>query len=386
MTQDRRWTEKSIQDTKARIKAELDTVERDQGAKAKAQFITDRIRALEATEDSGELLDLYVYLVSSLVHHIRFQHVNDQRIKKTLHLAHTILLSRGIREKVSRLSFLHGELHIITSQIERAKGHHWSAAWYQYLGDYVSRGETPGGDGFQSLSMANRSLRLGYAELAFDGLKAAEQQLTGSLLAKCLINQVRALRLASDYAGALALIRDIRARDVVSDSLAMELDWEETIDQVRRNQDPSLFLSTTRKGQTHYHASYLIETSLWLMAMPARSWLERLPNLENLKRRKDLNVKRDDQFFILAKTIQQGYDYEIPLGTRLKQLGQQLTQVNRLVNIDKELLCWAAASRFLTRSRCQSLAQLALQTYRSHCLTLSQGQSRDVLKVFTDME
>ncbi|MFW7379264.1 MAG: hypothetical protein ACOH5I_10685 [Oligoflexus sp.] len=384
MSADKRWTEKAITQRKAQIKAELDQIESQDGPRGKAEWMHHKVKQLESATSPDELLSLYIYLLSSLVHHTRFQHLSDSRIKKSLKLAYAILLAQGIRESVSRLSFLHGELQYITSQVERQKGEHWSATWYQYLGEQVSRGDGPGGEAFQTLGMANRALRLGYSQMALDGLSQAYTQLADPDLKDiCLSNQVQALRLSGQSEAARELIHKLRTESTLSLQLEREILWQEALLAIANDADYSRLITLTRRGKSHYTISYIVESSLWLLAAPERQWQKRVPALDLLKRRKDLEWKRHDHFFETAKAIQQCYDYEIPINTRLRKLGQNLTGLEQLLTIDKELLCWAAASRFLLRSRTESLAQLTLNAYRSHCLTLSQGQSPDVLGLFS---
>ena len=53
--------------------------------------------------------------------------------------------------------------------------------------------------------------------------------------------------------------------------------------------------------------------------------------------------------------------------------------------IDKELLTWAAAARWLARSKAHDFAILAINEYRALSLRLSNGECMDVLGVANDL-
>ena len=167
----------------------------------------------------------------------------------------------------------------------------------------------------------------------------------------------------------------------LSKPIRNELIWELTLLELLQSHDLNPMLKLIKKGSEHYRTSYIIEASLWALVMPSKQWLSRIPILENLKRRKDLQLEKSDPFFLMAKTLQQCYDYDIPLVHRIRNLGQRLSEIRRLVNIDKEVLVWAAASRWLIRARCESLARLTLSEYRARSWTLSDGQSDDIFNL-----
>lgn len=376
------WTEAEINASKQRIKDELDQRQEQGGPEARQQLILDRLKQYEPSEKPEELLDLFVYLVSALVHHSRYPFLTQSRYERLLEHARTILQSQGIREGRSRVSFLHGELHFIQSQIERQEGRHWTAAWHQFMGYHATRGEPPGGEGFQQLSLGNRAMRLGHTRLARGYLETAEGLLTGSLLERCRLSLLICLRLLGDKEVAMDRLGQLKKEKHLSEEAERELNWEKALHDFTETQDLVPLLILTKKGNPCYRTSYLVELSLLAMSTSSRQWLDRVPKLENLRRRKELDVPRHDLFLSLARTLQEAYDVERPLNQRLQRVGESLNATQGLFNVEKELLYWAASARWLLRCRSEDLAALAQAEYESRSLLASDGRTRDIFKVF----
>jgi hypothetical protein len=168
----------------------------------------------------------------------------------------------------------------------------------------------------------------------------------------------------------------------VSEETRRELDWEKALHDFTETQDLVPLLILTKKGHPCYQTSYLVELSLLAMSTSSRQWLDRVPKLENLRRRKDLEVPRQDLCLGLAKTLQEAYDVERPLNQRLQRVGESLNAAQGLFNVEKELLYWAASARWLLRCRSEDLAALAQAEYESRCLLASDGKTRDIFRVF----
>jgi hypothetical protein len=376
------WTEAQINASKQRIKEELDQRQNQGGPEARQQLILDRLKQFEASEKPEDLLDLFVYLVSALVHHSRYPFLTASRYEKILDHARTILQSQGIREGRSRVSFLHGELHFIQSQIERQDGRHWTAAWHQFMGYHATRGEPPGGEGFQQLALGNRAMRLGHTRLARGYLEKAEGLLQGALLERCHLSLLICLRLLGERDAAMSRLIELKKDPKLSEEARRELDWEQALHAFTETQDLVPLLILTKKGHPCYRTSYLVELTLLAMSTSSRQWLDRVPKLENLRRRKDLEVPRHDLFLGLAKTLQEAYDVERPLNQRLQRVGESLSAAQGLFNVEKELLYWAASARWLLRCRSDDLTALAQAEYESRCLLASDGKTRDIFQVF----
>jgi len=98
-----------------------------------------------------------------------------------------------------------------------------------------------------------------------------------------------------------------------------------------------------------------------------------------------VDFKTEGFFFTCVQTIERCYDYSIPYIRRLEALGRLLTELNKLPTIDKELLVWAAAVRWLSRSKARSLAALVLSEYHALSLRLSKGKMVDVFGLMEDI-
>ena len=64
------------------------------------------IKARETSSDSKDMLFLYIFIVSALIHHKNWGGLNNQQIKKLVGLAYSILQIRGIQPETSTLGFL----------------------------------------------------------------------------------------------------------------------------------------------------------------------------------------------------------------------------------------------------------------------------------------
>ena len=101
-----------------------------------------------------------------------------------------------------------------------------------------------------------------------------------------------------------------------------------------------------------------------------------------LKKHKGGQVNYLGPFTDFLVVLEEAYDPEIPLTRRVQQLGESLQETHKFLTVDRELLAWAAAARFLLRKRTYELATFALRRYEGLSLALSDGALKDVLDLF----
>ena len=381
MAQPGPWQHKEVVSLREEIRSEIATRDRDE-PRLVQRFLIARIAALESDDSPAGMLRRYIWVVSALVHHGRHGGLSNAQVESLVEIGFAILRINHIQPQTSHLAFLYGDIHLIRSQIYRQRGDHWRAAWEQELAVRFSRGAGDAWLGFQTFAMANRMLRLGYSDLASRNFELGDVHPdNASFVVRNRLSHMISLRLAGDYDAAALLAEATTARDDVDNNIKLEILWEGFCRHATQTKDLTPMISATQRGGSHFSSSYLIETALWAMGMASRQWLERMPRLSSLARNTTLNLRAAGRAYQCARVLQDGYDFEIPLAIRLNALGNELAEAHSLVAIDKELLVWAAAARWLARSKAVGLADLAWRQYGELSRRLTSGRSDDSLGI-----
>ena len=380
------WTAQLVDHHKVQIKARLDLAEND-GRDARLRFALSQISDLEKSATGTESLERFIYIVSALVHHERSGGLSLTQVDKLLELAYAILQIQGITPSKSRLAFLFGELHLVRSQIYRSEGDHWRAAWEQQVGHKLSKPSPPGGTGFQHLSFALRSVRLGQAATALHHLDlAGDFELTANQQFRVELEKARINRLVHSFEVAESIIEGSLFDKTCPQSFRREFEWEALLNSFATSREFMPIIAAVSKGGTHYTASYILEAKLICFCQPTKEYIARIASMKTLSRNKDIHPQKMGSLYKAITTIEDCYDTEIPLILRLHRLGETLSRLNELLTIDKELMTLAAASRFLARSKSLALANLSLQEYRSLSEKLCSSRSKDALGLTSDLQ
>ncbi len=380
-----RWTQRQVDQEKARVKRELDRATKEGEPASRLEAARQRLATLASDDTKRGRLRRYIYAMSALVHHERYGGLTPREVEDLVTLTHAILQVQGVRPRASRLASLFGDVHQIRSQIFRKEAEPWRAAWEHQLALQLA-GEFPsGGLGFQLLAAGNRSLRLGHAELAASQFEAsAKESLPPEPDGRRELGRIHAAWLQGDLAGARARLADALRRDF-PEAIRKELLWHEFVQRSTASGDFSPLFAATRRGGSHHDATYVLEACYWALATESRDYLERLPSLPAMRRSQSLRPQQHGLWYEAATALQECYDHGVPLPLRLKSLSETLDRRSELLTIDKELLLLAAAARWLARSKSSSLALLVFSEYRALCLKLSGGRQEDTLGVLGDM-
>ena len=384
------WTVQQLEDFKARAK---DQVLRWRSALEPSEILLHILKEVESYKEGQEAeaqLWCFIFCMSALVHHEQAGGLNSKQLHDLFELAESLLKVRGIQPKKSRLTSMYSDLHTVRSQIYRKQGDHWSAAWEQHLALRYRGGKPSGGKAFHYFAMGNRLFRMGCRRLATSYYAAAVNQSTSPPLATAQISRLELsritnFRISGEVELAEALLTDARKKVHENDRIELDLKWEQLCCDVQRNHDIRPMLATTRRGQPHYSAGYVVEAVLWGLCMPKRECLKELVVLESLRRNKTLSVKSHGLFYESVIAIQNAYDHTIPIETRMRHLSEYLRRTPELISIDKELMVWLAASRCLVRLRSYEMAVLCLARYESLSLQVSDGLSHDGLGLARDL-
>lgn len=380
------WQESSIDQERQAIKAELDAAAEGGDLSKRLDIALRKIGDLAPDASPIAQLRRYIYVVSALVHHERNGGLSGSQIRNLTDVALAILAVLRIKPGFSKAARLHGDLKLVLSQIHRKEGHHWLAAWEQQMAHFMARGHPSGGEGFQSLALANRALRLGHNALALSELDAAEKDITDQRLRdRVRFERVRAFRLARRFDDADRSSREALQNSGMDKSMRLEFEWEELCREVQRTGDLSRMLSSVKPNQSHHNSGYIIEASLWARIPLSLEWMEKMTKLSTAVSKVERYPKQIGYTYECALQLERCYDLEIPLPMRMEAIGQVLSRANMFMTVDMELLLWAAVARWLSRSKAFRLANLVLSEYQWMSVRLTDGQGKDSLGLLGDL-
>lgn len=378
-----RWTTAQIEAVKAEIKYELDRI---LVQSRRLSHMLVQIHKLENQDRADARLRCFVYIMSALVQNQRRRCLKRPQLEGLVQRALIILQVQGIVPGGSRHAFLYGELHQVRSLTLRRDGQTWRAAWEQQLGAAFSRGSDAIDLGHQALASGNRSLRLGNATQALAAFARAEAEgldARGASLAS--IGRARALRIQGDIPGARRAAAAALATKDLTPEAHTELMWEAFCLDATTDGALLPMVNATRLGKSHAAPEYVIEAFLWAIAAPSKAFIDRVVKMATLARREDTRPKALGQLLKIALTLEDCYDPAIPFAIRLERLGEVLASAKKVLNVDKELLAWLAAARWLARAHAFALASLCLKEYEQLSLRLSDGRSPDAMGMGADL-
>jgi hypothetical protein len=383
-----RWKVAEIAEVQRETRELLVAVERDEkgGVDAKLGAIFTGITNLADDPTPLGQLRRYVFCMSGLVHHQRFGGLKDSQVRRLSEIAFTILKTQGITAQSSRLGFLYGDLHLVLSQIYRTSGRLWEAAWAQQLARRLSKSAAGRGRGFQAMAAAVRALRLAHgrvAELEYRSAEALAESAEAAVNAG--LGRLKTLRLMGRHAEVRELASALGARADMAEEQRTELAWEILCNQAQVDGDLGPLVRAVRRGEPHHTADYLLEAFYWTRAVSSTQWLEALPKVKTMARSPGLKPQRHGHFFRFAQALEDAYDAEIPFELRLHRLGDLLAEARELISVDKEMLAWAAATRWLARAHSFSLATLTMAEYHGLGRKLTDGRLADPLGVLDDL-
>ncbi len=380
------WTQSYIDQCKKKVRSETTLPEYKEDPDQKLRYLLARIDACENQPTVDSQILQYIYIMSCLVHHERYGGLSAAQVTRLTKTAESLLRVNGVKKGSSKLSFLYGELHLVRSQIHRKYGEHWPAAWEQQMGILASRASLVGGEAFQTLAYAGRALRLGAARVAIKEYHhALSLDLKGKQKHLAEIGIIRSLRLSGKADEARCYLNSLTEIERYAAPEQKEIEWERFILEAIETSDLSRLIKSVKKNGLHNEASYICECFFWSAAFSQTDWLKRTLKLKNIARQKKLLSQKTDRFFESGIMLERCYDYDYPLATRYDFLNSVVLRASSLLTIDKELLVWAATSRWLARSKSFKLAVLTLNEYSALSYRLSDGQTNDVLKIMDDL-
>jgi tetratricopeptide (TPR) repeat protein len=338
----------------------------------------------EALQGAAQVESAYramIACISALVQCAKNERVNERDFRKLADIADRILQTKAFTDGSADAEQLQQELRSAQSQILTRIGRHWLAAWHQGAGSGASNRKATPHLGFQRLSMGRVWMRLGDLTKAQN---AFSESLDDQGMAEIFRTQAKLLiarchRLQGQYEAAQKILSAILSTDS-EESVRLEAQWEIACIQFLTGNDLPL-LGMVKPRHSHYFSVYIMEAYLWAFLSGKDFWFDRMPKMNLLRRKPGMNPLKQGSFYTVVLAFEQCRDPDIPLTVRLIEMGQALELAAHVPTIDRELLIWAAALRWLQPLKQRQLEAMVQDRYTNCCLRLSAGKNADLMAV-----
>lgn len=382
--QKQHWTQELIEQTKRETKTELDKQSAGDGS-VRLKCIFNKIQSLENSTTPEDNLKQFVLAISALVHHHRHGGLTEAQIHQLAGLAHSMLHLQGVKRRNSTFDFLYGELHFTLGLIYQRTGSHWKSVWEQQTSFFLSQRSPLEGKKFQALTTALQATRLGCSPLALAHFKRVyEKEPSTEQGCRAALEIAKGYRIAQDFSNMTQWLRKIDRPDL-PEPFKKEIAWQELCATALQSNSIESLMLAVRRGKAHQEPSYILEAYLWSRAVQTRAWMTRFPRVRKLSFGVKLNPSELGFMLESVEALDECYEASVSLVQKLKLLGDILNRLGECRTIDRELLTWAAATRWLVRVRTHGFAAFTFFKYRSLCLTLTAGKKTDVFNVLTDL-
>lgn len=374
------WSKPKIEAEKASIRKWLDSIEGT--PKARLRELLREIKSqLHATDDDLQLRT-FLCIVFALAHHLRQGGLPAKEVQWLGYVGDTLLRLHGIENSRSRVAFLFGDLHLMLSQIYWKEGRQWDATWEQLL---AKTQESSSGDSKSGtlLALASRAFRLGQLENALRWIEEAQTQgLEGWWANQAQLKRLMVFRLQGRFSEAETLERSFLKSALLNESERREISWERLTRAAQQTGDLVALVHSTRRRAEHHDAEFAMEAFLWTRIVSSTRWMKQFPNFRKLVYSSQIKPSANDPLYQAIKTIEDCYDNQLSILRRLRDLGEVLGSLPKLINLNHELLVRAAALRWLIRVNAHDARGLVQAEYENLSLKITNGTSRDVLNAF----
>jgi hypothetical protein len=251
------------------------------------------------------------------------------------------------------------------SQIDRIRGHHQRAAWQQRVATYLAGTSNIGSEGFLNLSKAIRLFRLGHLDKAIGLFMAAKDDVKTPVRSReqAALGLLKCSRLSVNRELFESQAAEIKNTIAFTKDEQLEFEWEEMCWQAVNECDLQPMIKSVSRGRSHYKPTYILESILWIHAVPTKKYFPRIPSLDYLGRKFGGNFKKNKLLLQACKALIDSHNYEIPLHVRLNTISSVMNESIKFVTIERNLLFLIGAARFLIRSKMFSLAELCVLEY-----------------------
>lgn len=304
--------------------------------------------------------------------------------KKIEKLAKGLLAKNKVKAGKSRIAFLHGQIKQAMAKIYQCEGDSWSALWDSSMGLYLSRGSSNPLLPQQHMDFINQAIDSGIPCHIIGLIDQLEEYTADQLDRRRLITlRIRANRLSARHQSLASDLSELKHLASLDRKVAASIQWEK---------DFSEMILTTKHQKVHellfskHCADIPVESylkyTLWLRSQEKKELCKNAPKVSGLKRflkRNHLLKASDKRCFKVLQGIEDAYDASLPIDIRLRKAGALMSQIEQL-DSEYRLLALAAMVRWLL-PRQRQMASIFQAEYTSLCLKMSDGASRDVLRL-----
>ena len=383
------WTAVAVDEAKRDVKIRLDKAAQENEPRKRLKECLCIIVEDQKSGSSSGYLNVFIAIVSALLHHARYGGLKEAQIEQLRTLGKKILALYGVAETSGRLSFMHSYLYGAVGQVKWVEGDVLSATWEQYMAARSATVGFPVQSAFHKFAAANRFMRLGHLQLALTNMhEAIKSGLEPGEVARARIAGIKAMRLMGHFDHAIALAQShLQNTELVASNAGFELEikWEIACCHASTSGNISELVQLTKRDATHFHFAYLSESILWALAHSSIKWIEKTPDIGAVKKISGRSSPAAKILTTIIETLQQSYVVEMPLQRKLDKLGNCIALIPKVIGIDQELLCWLAITRAIFRLRMgdSTLVELCLSEYE--VLSLRVCRQTDALLLANDM-
>jgi hypothetical protein len=380
------WSDKVITDIRAAIKTRIEEEFKTSNSDQVSKFILAGISQWLTSADSDGALKAYVWMMSALVHQVRYGSFTTAQSNRIFDDAMDLLRISGVPADHPRLGILYSDLYAAMSQIHHTQGAPWASFWYQQLSFRAANGNKERDKAHQSLAFAIRAIRIGLGDIADRELNFAESNLKNHReRCKARMHRIKIARLSSDWSKFKDLSDDLIGWSSIEQSFLHELQWEKICSESVLSQSPELIKRAIQKSGSHYQPIYVCEGRMRLLSHSSFREHEKLSKLSTLIADTTLGINRLGEPYKALSVIEQSHDEHIPISTRFESIGRMMSRLNLMITFEQELLFLGAAVRWLSRNGHIPMAEVCMKELEYRSARFSNGRCLDSLGCMSDL-
>lgn len=354
------WRKEFVDEVKKEVKADLENRFADKAPSKRLVYILKEINQAEPGRDTKNVIRHFVLCISALAHHSRHGGLKSSEIKSLGSLAYNILQRSKIRPVTSKLAYLYGEINLVMSQISRLRREHWKSAWEQQMAIYFSGSSHINSDHYEALTLAIRMRRLGQIGESIKNYEMAyrSDKLSDYSYAQAGLGLLKCYRFVGDQRKVEHLANELFGKFHKGERYYKEVEWEMACSELKFAHEIKPLLYLTRRAGSHFSSIYLLELTLWLLSLQESRYHRKIPDLEQLVRKKVIAAKENSLLLRSVEILVGAYNAKEALPARVRELDFIVENFYNYNTIEQQLLFAVGIYRFLIRHRMQKVSHL----------------------------
>ncbi len=385
MHNDKLWTVEAIHQTQDKISKELSSYLQNDMYVTAIEYCLEKILPLD---DHNDDLTTVCYIIST-INLISFSKDASSEFKflvaKLEKIAKALLDKNNIKAGKSKLSFLHGQLKQSMASILKSDGDTWGALWESSLGLFLSRGSANPILPFQHISFAIQTIDRGFPLRVMGILDEMDRTLSSTYEKDHLkFLKIKALRLSGQHEECEVIIDNLIATQGANDRLLWEKYFNRAI-LYGETRELHRFLFGKHRTKNEYSKAYFLY-AFWMRAQPKKIYSKLCPKVASLKRtlKGFTNSSKSKKLLKVLATIEEAYDSNIPIITRVNKIGRIMPIVETL-EAEYRILALASIVRFFNQ-RQKQMASIFHGEYQCQSRKMSEGNNNDIFRLFHNAE